>query len=214
MENYLAKQINGFDTRNNFIRSMDIAKSEDLNTALDNYCKAWFSSRRKHYISEAFKHLSDKTKPLFWSSKAIYDMIDEIAISLMSDLQNNGYDRKKLSADIDKLKSKLTIWSTKRRNQPFTRDDITHEIRSFEAKYNYPCPDTFKTCWMNTGAYITLNYEIKYDNLILPGCENQAQSLALLSKLRLEIISDMEHDVDTRLFEVCYRIFKNKAIKI
>lgn len=209
-ERFLAKQVNGFDTRNNFIRSMDIARAPDLEAALANYEKAWFGSRRKQYVNEAFKHLSEKKKPLFWSPKAIYDMLDEIALSLGDPEADFGYDMKKFAQDLDRLKSKLTIWSSRRASQPLTREDIQKEIRSFEAKYRYPCPDTFKTCWMNTGAYIALSYDVKYGGLVLPGCRGMKESLALLGKLRLEIIGDMDHDVDRRLFEVCWHIYSGR----
>lgn len=199
---YLSKQTGGFDTRNAFIRSMDIAHAHDVDTALKNYENAWFKSQRKQYLNEAFKHTS--TKSIFWPVHAIYDMLDEIAMNIEPD----KYDMKKFAQDIDRLKSKLTLWSSRKKSQSITKEDVQHEIRSFESKYRYECPDTFKSCWMNHGAYTTLSYGIKYEGLILPKCTDADESLALLRKLALEVLADMDHDVDTRLFKLCHALYE------
>lgn len=205
---YLSRQVNGRDTRNAFVRSMDIAHAPDLQTALKNYGDTWFESRRKQYINEAFKHVSEKS--LFWPAAAMHDMLDEIAMIVMFEGSDYDYDPKKFSADLDRLKSKITLWSSRRSQRVVTREDVQKEIRSFEAKYKYPCPDTFKSCWMNAGAYITLSYDIKYAGLLLPGCADQAESLGLLKKLALEIIAERDHDVDTRLFAVCHALYRSR----
>lgn len=200
---YLSKNINGFNTRNNFIRSMDIAHAPTFEAALANYEDAWFSSVKKQYLNEAYKYISEKS--LFWPQHLFADMLDEIF------LENNEYDDKKLSQDIDIIKSKFIIHASRRAAQSVNREDMIKAIKSFETKYKYSCPDSFKTAWMNTGAYITLSYDIKYNNLIFPKCNNADESLAFLKKLALEVLNDMDHNVDTRLFKLCYMIYKPRA---
>ena len=207
---YLSRQVNGYDTRNTFVVSMGIPDAKDVSAALENYSKAWFESRRKQYLNEAFKHTSERAP--FWPVAALHDMVDEIMMMLTHEGSDFGYDEKRLAADADRLKSKITLWASKRTVRAATREDVQREIRSFEAKYRYPCPDTFKSCWMNTGAYVALSYDIKYQGLLLPGCAGRDESLDLLRKLMLEIIADRDHDVDTRLFEVCYKIYKAKYL--
>ena len=205
---YLSKQNNGFNTRNNFIRSMDIKSDQTVEQAIDNYNKTWFSSTRKQYLNEAFKHILNNS--LFWPKHVINDMLDEIAMSL---LDESDYDDKILMQDIDRIKSKITVWASPRKQKAVTVDDILKDIRSFEHKYKYTCPDTFRTCWMNTGAYITLAYCIKYEGLTMPN-KNTDESLNLLKKLALEILADMDHNVDTRLFKLCHALYKDKLNQI
>lgn len=201
---YLSKQNNGFNTRNNFIRSMNITPTQTVETALDNYNKTWFSSVRKQYLNESFKHVL--TGSLFWPKHVLADMLDEIAMSLIGE---SDYDDKTLMQDIDRIKSKILVWASPRKNTSITADDVLKEIRSFESKYKYACPDTFRTCWMNTGAYITLSYCIKYENLTMPN-KNTEESLNLLKKLALEVLADMDHNVDTRLFKLCHALYKDR----
>lgn len=196
---YLSKQVNGFDTRNNFIRSMDIQHAYDVNTALRNYENTWFSSTRKQYLNDAFKHIQEKS--LFWPKRVFSDMLDEI---LMYD---EDYDPKVLAQDVDFLKSKFLIWASNRKHKPITDEEMVKSIKSFETKYKYTCPDTYKSAWMNTGAYITLTYGIKYEDLMLPGCNTPEESLSLLKKCALEVISEFNHDVDTRMFELCHALY-------
>lgn len=200
---YLSKQVNGFNTRNNFIRSMDIAHAWDVRTALANYEKAWFSSTRKQYLNEAFKHIKEKS--LFWANHVFTDMLDEIMMESSGD-----YDFKTMSADVDNLKSAFIVWSSRRKNQPVTDDEMVKRIKSFEAKYRYGCPDTYKSAWMNTGAYVTLCYGVKYEGLTLPGCSTPEECLSLLKKCAMEAIASMDHDVDTRMFELCHALYLSK----
>ena len=203
---YLNRKIGGFETRNKFVRSMDVANAPNAEKAWENYYNAWFSSRRKHYIRKAFDMVSEKS--LFWPAHAITDMIDEIVMTLTDPEADFGYDEKKLLKDADILKSRLHAWMSHTRKKSVTRDDVLKAVRSFEAKYRYPCPDTFKTCWTNTGSYIALVHDVKYDGLKLPGCADTEESLDLLNKLALEVLADMDHDVDKRLFGICYALYK------
>ena len=203
---YLSKQVNGFDTRNNFIRSMDIKHAYNVKTALQNYENVYFSSLRKQYLNEAFKHIQEKS--LFWPKHVLTDMLDEIAMN------NEDYDAKEMARDIDIVKSKYLIWASHRKSQPITTEEMVRSIKSFETKYKYVCPDTFKSAWMNTGAFITLSYGIKYEDVKFPNCTTAEESLSLLQKLALEVLSDMDHDVDTRLFELCHAIYLQKLTTI
>lgn len=203
---YLSKQVNGFDTRNNFIRSMDIKHAYDVKTALQNYESVYFASERKQYLNEAFKRVQENS--LFWPKHVFTDMLDEIAMN------NENYDVRVMMKDIDHLKSLYLIWASKRKSQPVTTEVMISNIKSFETKYKYRCPDTYKSAWMNTGAYITLSYGIKYENIRFPKCTTAEESLSLLQKLALEVISDMNHDVDTRLFEVCHAVYLQKMTAI
>lgn len=203
---YLAKTVNGFDTRNKFIRSMDLARAYDADTARINYESVWFSSTKKQYINTAFQQVLENS--LFWPKHVITDMLDEIFIE-----EADNYDAKIMAQDIDILKSKYQIWATKRKNQPISTDDIVKAIKQFESKYKYSCPDTFKSAWMNAGAYITLSYGIKYENLLFPGM-TQEQSLSKLKALALEIVTDMNHDVDDRLFKLCHFLYVQKYTNV
>ena len=190
---YLGKQVNGQATRNNFIRSMDIVRNRSVDDALAAYSGKWFSSRRKQYLNEALKHVMGKS--LFWTKKAMADMLEEI--QLETDLGSDDRNRQ-LARDVDLLKSRLAVWGSARRNNPISDADITAYVKEFEAKYRYACPDTYRSCWMNTGAYITLSYGIKYEGLSFPGCMTPDESLALLKKCALEVIAGMaepEHAV-------------------
>lgn len=203
--NYIGKPVNGQATRNNFIRSMDISRNRDPDEALAAYSEAWFSSTRKQYINEAFK----LTKPgaLFWTKKALTDMLEEILLD--TDLGSSSANRE-LARDIDILKSRLAVWGSKRKNNPISSDQMQDYIRKFEGKYKYRCPDTYRSCWMNTGAYVTLSYGIKYEGLLFPGCTDAEQSLNLLKKCALEVIAAMDHDIDERMFRLCHAIYLQK----
>lgn len=200
--NYIGKSVNGQATRNNFIRSMDIDKNRNADDALAAYCDAWFSSTRKQYLNEAFK----LTKPgsLFWTKKAMSDMLEEILLD--TDLGSTSENRE-LARDVDLLKSRLAVWGSKRRNNPITSEQMQDYIKKFEAKYKYRCPDTYRSCWMNTGAYVTLSYGIKYEGLVFPGCTGPEDSLNLLKKCALEVIAAMDHDVDERMFRLCHALY-------
>lgn len=201
---FLSNKINGYNTRNNFIRSMNLTYAQTFEQALENYNETWFSSSRKEYLNEAFKQISKKS--IFWPKRVLNDMLDEIWLSL-SDCED--YDQKTLATEIDMLKAKITVWASNRKHQTITDDVVSKAIRSFEKRYKYPCPDTFRNCWMNNGAYITLSYSIKYSDLTFPN-KNQQESLDLLKKLALEVICDMDHTVDTRLFKLCHAIYIEK----
>ncbi len=201
---YLNKQLNGADTRNNFVRSMDLYGGTSFEQALENYNKEWFSSKRKQYLNQAFKLVLEKQ--LFWPARVIPEMLDEIYVN-----ESDRYDAKKMAQDIDNLKSKYQIWASKRKNQPVTSNDILKEIKSFEMKYRYSCPESFKFYWMNNGAFITLSYGIKFEDLVFPGMD-QAQSLSKLQAMGLEVLTDHDHDVDERLFKLCYFLYSKKAI--
>lgn len=196
---YISKSINGFDTRNNFIRSMDIATvGTNADAALQNYEKAWFSSTRKEYLTQAFKLVLDKSK--FWPKRVIPEMLDEIFVDY------EGENEKAMAQDIDLLKSKFMIWSTKRKNQPVTADDLLKDIKSFEKKYKYTCPESFKFYWMNNGAYITLRYGIQYEGLLFPGY-TQKESLSKLEGIALQVLEEHDHNVDDRLFKMCHFLY-------
>ncbi len=196
---YLGKQVNGQATRNNFIRSMDIARNRDPDAALAAYCHAWFDSSRKQYLNEALKHV--RSRSLFWPLRAIPDMLDEILLGTPPE------DAKAMARDADLLKSRYTVWCSNRANRPISDEDMLKSIKQFEADYRYSCPDTFRSCWMNTGAYVTLSYGIKYEGIRFPGCATADESLALLKKLALEVVADMDHDVDDRLFRLCHAAY-------
>lgn len=202
---YLGRQVNGQATRNNFIRSMDLASNgHDADAALAAYSQRWFSSRKKQYLNEAFKHVSSNS--LFWPKKAFTDMLDEIVL----DFRGTGKEMRAVAADADILKSKFLLWSQPRRQAAVTDQDLIAAIKQFEADYRYGCPDTYRSAWMNTGAYVTLCYGIKYENVMLPGCRTPDESLALLKKCALEVIAGMDHDVDDRMFRMCHMIYANR----
>lgn len=198
---YIGKQVNGLATRNNFIRSMDIAANRDADAALAAYSDAWFSSKRKQYLNEALKLV--RTKSMFWPKKALTDMLEEI----LADFSGTPEETKRLSQDVDVLKSRYVVWSTGSRSRPISDEQIVKDVKAFEAKYAYRCPDTYRNCWMNNGAYVTLAYGIKYEGLVFPGCKNAEDSLALLKKLAMEIIAEADHDVDDRMFRVCHAMY-------
>lgn len=202
---YLGKQVNGQATRNNFIRSMDIVRNRSVEDALAAYSERWFSSRKKQYLNEALKHVMGRS--LFWTKKAMADMLEEI--QLETDLGSDAKNRQ-LAVDVDLLKSRLAVWGSARRNNPIGDADIAAFVKEFEAKYRYACPDTYRSCWMNTGAYITLSYGIKYEGLSFPGCTTPDESLALLKKCALEVIAGMDHDVDDRMFRLCHAVYLQK----
>ena len=85
--------------------------------------------------------------------------------------------------------------------------DLVASVKEFEAEYRYRCPDTYRSAWMNTGAYVTLCYGIKYEGVMLPGCRTPDESLALLKKCALEVIAGMDHDVDDRMFRMCHAVY-------
>lgn len=198
---YIGKQVNGLATRNNFIRSMDIAANPDADAALAAYSDAWFSSTRKQYLNEAIKLI--RSKSMFWPRKAFTDMLEEI----LADSSGTPEEMRRLAQDVDVLKSRFVIWSTGSRSRPISDEQITADVKDFEAKYKYRCPDTYRSCWMNNGAYVTLSYGIKYEGLVFPGCTGTEDSLALLKKLAMEIVADMDHDVDDRMFRVCHAMY-------
>lgn len=198
---YLGKQVNGLATRNNFIRSMDLAANPDVDAALAAYSKAWFSGTRKQYLNEAMKHI--KSKSLFWPKRALPDMLEEI----QADAKGSPADIRALARDVDILKSRYTVWASARSRNRVSDDEIIAEIKTFESAHRYTCPDTYRSCWMNTGAYVTLSYGIKYEGLVFPGCNGPEDSLQLLKKLAMEVIADMDHDVDDRLFRVCHALY-------
>lgn len=200
---YLGRQVNGQATRNNFIRSMDIARNRDPDAALAAYCHAWFDSQKKQYLNEAMKHV--KSRSLFWPLRAVTDMLDEI--------QLDGDGDKALARDVDMLKSRFTVWASKRADRPISDEDMTKHVKRFEADHRYACPDTFRSCWMNTGAYVTLSYGIKYEGIRFPGCPTADRSLELLKKLALEVLADMDHDVDDRLFRLCHAAYLDRLVK-
>lgn len=201
---YLGKQVNGQATRNNFIRSMDLAVNTDPDAALAAYNRHWFESTRKQYLNEAMKHVSAKS--LFWPKKAITDMLDEI----VADFDGTPSEQKAIARDADLLKSKYTVWCQARKSRPVTDEDIIRQIKEFEAKYRYRCPDTYRSCWMNTGAYVALSYGIKYEGLMLQGCRTPDESLALLKRCAMEVIAEMDHDIDERLFRVAHAVYAEK----
>lgn len=198
---YIGKQVNGLATRNNFIRSMDIAANRDADAALAAYSDAWFSSTRKQYLNEAMKLI--KTKSMFWPKKAFTDMLEEI----LADASGTPEEMRRLAQDVDILKSKFVVWSSGTKTRPVSDEQIVSAVKAFEAKYRYRCPDTYRSCWMNNGAYVTLAYGIKYEGLVFPGCKGTEDSLALLKKLSMEIIAGMDHDVDDRMFRVCHAMY-------
>lgn len=202
---YLGKQVNGQATRNNFIRSMDLAANAgDAEAALAAYSGYWFSSQKKQYLNEALKHVMAKS--LFWPKKAFTDMLDEIIV----DFEGPGDELRSLAQDVDVLKAKFSLWGQARRNRPVTDQDLVKAVKDFEALHRYRCPDTYRSAWMNTGAYVTLSYGIKYENVLFPGCATPEESLGLLKKLALEVIAEMDHNVDDRLFRVCHAMYAGR----
>ena len=200
---YLGKQVNGQATRNNFIRSMDLAANPDVEAALAAYCDRWFSSSRKQYLNEAMKQVIARS--LFWPRSALSDMVDEIVMDY------DGDDAKAIARDADLLKSRYTVWGQRRKASPISDKDMLGFVKEFEAKYKYRCPDTYRSCWMNTGAYVTLSYGIKYEGVLFPGCKGPDESLALLKRLAMEVIAGMDHDVDDRLFRLCHAVYAGRA---
>lgn len=199
---YLGKQVNGQATRNNFIRSMDLAANRcDPDAALAAYSERWFSSNRKQYLNEALKHVMACS--LFWPKKAFVDMIDEIVM----DFDGRPDEAKALAVDADMLKARFTLWGQPRRKKPVSDQDLIRTVKDFEAAYRYRCPDTYRSAWMNTGAYVTLCYGIKYEGVMFPGCTTPEESLALLKKCALEVIAEMDHDIDDRMFRMCHMVY-------
>lgn len=202
---YLGKQVNGQATRNNFIRSMDLAvNSGDPDAALAAYNDRWFSSTKKQYLNEALKHVMAGS--LFWPKRAFTDMLDEILL----DYEGSAAELKALARDVDMLKAKFSLWGQPRRARPVSDQDLIKEVKDFESRYQFRCPDTYRSAWMNTGAYVTLSYGIKYEDIIFPGCATPEQSLGLLKKCALEVIADMDHDVDDRMFRLCHAIYAQR----
>lgn len=202
---YLGKQVNGQATRNNFIRSMDLAANAgDPGAALAAYTRYWFDSPKRQYLNEALKHVMAKS--LFWPKRAFTDMLDEIVV----DFQGSSAELRAIAADVDILKSRFMLWGQARKNKPVTDQDLIKSVKDFESRYKYRCPDTYRSAWMNTGAYVTLSYGIKYENVLFPGCATPEESLALLKKLALEVIAEMDHDVDDRLFRVCHAMYAQR----
>lgn len=203
---YLGKQVNGQATRNNFIRSMDLAVNQDPEAALAAYSRAWFESSRKQYLNEAMKHISSRS--LFWPKKALPDMLDEI----VADFEGPPAETKSLARDADLLKSRYAVWCQNRKVRAVTDQDILKDVKAFEGKHRYRCPDTYRSCWMNTGAYVTLSYGIKYEGILFPGCRTADESLALLKRCAMEVIAGMDHDVDDRMFRLCHAIYAPRAV--
>lgn len=202
---YLGKQVNGQATRNNFIRSMDLAVNHgDPDAALAAYSDQWFSSTKKQYLNEALKHVMAGS--LFWPKRAFTDMLDEILL----DYEGSAGELKALARDVDMLKAKFSLWGQPRRARPVSDQDLIKEVKRFESVYRFRCPDTYRSAWMNTGAYVTLSYGIKYEDIIFPGCATPEQSLDLLKKCALEVIADMDHDVDDRLFRLCHAVYAQR----
>lgn len=203
---YLGKQVNGQATRNNFIRSMDLARTwSSAEAALEAYSGAWFSSTKKQYLNEAFKHVSANS--LFWPKKSFTDMLDEIVLGA----EGTRDEIRELARDADILKSRFTVWAQPRRAKAVSKDDLVKDIKEFESRHRYACPDTYRSAWMNTGAYVTLSYGIKYEGVLFPGCATPEESLGLLKKLAMEVIADMDHDVDDRLFRMCHALYAPRA---
>lgn len=129
---YLGKQVNGQATRNNFIRSMDLARtSGSADEALAAYSDAWFSSRRKQYLNEAFKHVSANS--LFWPKRAFTDMLDEIVLGA----DGTSGEIRKIAKDADMLKSRFTVWAQHRRARPVSSEDLVKDIKDFESVHKY-----------------------------------------------------------------------------
>lgn len=204
---YLGKLVGGQATRNNFIRSMDLEQNRDPDSALAAYCDHWFSSRKKQYVNEALKHVL--TRSLFWTTKALCDMLEEILVSF----EGEPDEIRALARDVDALKSKICLWGQKNANRAVTDKDLVDAVKAFEIKHRYVCPETYRTCWMNTGAYITLAYGIKYEGLVFPGRKDAQESLSLLKVLALEVIADMDHNVDDRLFRLCHAAYLDRLLK-
>lgn len=199
---YVSKTVNGFDTRNKFIRSMDLAHATSADEALTNYCNEWFSSQRKEYLTQAFRMVCDKQ--FFWPVRAVTEMLDEIYV-----FNSDNYDEKEMAQDVDLLKGRYNTWASHRKNQPITSDAMLKYIKDFEKKYKYECPDSFKFYWMNNGAFITLNYAIKCEGITFPGF-TQEESLSKLKGFALEVIEDHNHDMDTRLFDLCHFLYSQR----
>ncbi len=201
---YLGKQVNGRATRDNFIRSMDLALHKDPDAALDCYCRYWFSSTRKQYLNDALNHVAENS--LFWPKRAFTDMVDEIVMSM----SGTGVDEKVLARDADRLCARFTLWASPRKSNKPTLENVRRDVKAFEAKYRYSCPDTYKSCWMNTGAFVTLSYGIKYEGFLMPKCSTPEQSLSLLKKCAMEVVADMDHTVDDRLFRLCHALYTQR----
>lgn len=204
---YLAKQVNGQATRNNFIRSMDLASNRDADAALAAYSDRWFSSTRKQYLNEALKHVAAKS--LFWPRHAFTDMLDEIVM----DLEGTAAEKKSAAADADRLKAAFTAWCGAKKGPAPSMEKLVAMVKEFEGRYRYRCPDTFRSCWMNTGAYVTLSYGIKYEGIRFPGCAGPDESLALLKKCAMEVLAGMDHDVDDRMFRMCHAVYVSRMEK-
>jgi len=198
---YIARTVNGFDTRNKFIRSMDIPHALDVETARRNYENTWFSSTRKQYLNTALKQISDEQ--LFWPKKVFHDMLEEIEVNAVD------CDEKKMHADVDRLQYMFRVWADNRHNKTVTYDALVKEVKSFEAKYRYDCPDSFKSAWMNNGAYITLLYGMKYEGITFPNMTQQ-QSIDKLRALGIEVVNDYDHNVDERLFAMVHYLYSQK----
>ena len=198
---YLGKLVGGQATRNNFIRSMDLDRNRTADEALEAYSDAWFSSTRKQYLNEALKLSMQKS--LFWTSRALCDMLDEVQLNFEGDADG----LKALARDVDLLKSKICAWAAPTSKKQVSDKDMVAAVKAFEAKHRYACPETYRSCWMNTGAYVTLAYGIKYEGLSFPGCATPEACLDLLKKFALEVIADMDHNVDERLFRLCHEAY-------
>ena len=115
-----------------------------------------------------------------------------------------------LASDADMLAAKYALWASSRKDRPVSDEDIVKYVKNFEAKYRYRCPDTFRSCWMNAGAYVTLCYGVKYEGLAMPGCSRPEESLALLKRCAMEVIADMDHCVDDRMFRLCHAVYAER----
>lgn len=205
MNKHLAKNVNGFNTRNNFIRSMDLAHAHTPEIARLNYERRWFTSpqNKKQYLNIAFQQI--RTGSAFWPTFVLTNMLDEIAV-----YNTDESIQKQLDVDVDNLKSSITVWASKRKVQNITTQYMIDQIKKFEDKYNYDCPDSFKTAWMNAGAFITLTYGIKYEGIKFPGMTTE-ESLSKLQGLALQVIEEIDIGVDDRLFNMCHFLYSAKA---
>lgn len=197
---YVGKHVNGRSTRDKFIRSMDLASVTTPKEARAAYEKTWFSSRRRQYVNDALHSVTARPKQLFWPSHAFPDILDEIAM-----------DDPSLASEIDRIKSSYLALTC---GDASAGPRLTALVKNFESAHTYKCPDTYRSCWMNTGAYVTLSYGIKFDGLAFPGCATPEESLSLLKRLAMEVVADMDHQIDDRLFNLCYAAYAKPAAAV
>lgn len=224
---YVAKNVNGRAVRDKFVRSMDISANRSPEDAFAAYSETWFSSTRKQYLNEAFKYVlasedgrrgspgqaPTHSEPRFWPMRAVQDMLDEILVDY--DGPETGF--KALARDVDRLKGLYSKWYAGRNargsGSSVSDADMALRIKEFEARYRYRCPDTFKSCWMNRGAYKTIAYGIKYEGLRFNGCPSPEESLNVLNEIAFKVMAEMDHDVDDKLFRACHALYLQRLEK-